>query len=178
MRRLTRSIVAVFAAATLSAGMFAAPATAAPAGGAGASTGKVLGMGKLDGPGMVVGASYRLAFWHSSKCLDVIGNSTANGAAVGQWDCGTAAANQTWTVERVNDDPREFRLRVAHSKKCLDLVGNSKANGAAFGQWDCNTGRNQTFRFGTPVWAAGSSRCSTRPSASTSSVSPPTTARP
>jgi len=131
MRKLMRSIVAVLAAVTLSAGVFATPA---------AATGGVQF-------GVV---SYELAFYHAGKCLDVLNLSQDLGAPVGLWEC-NGGSNQTWIPERISSDDREFRLRAQHSDMCLDLVGNSTANGATFGQWECNTGRNQAFRY----WDSG-----------------------
>ncbi|MFB7056341.1 RICIN domain-containing protein [Streptomyces vinaceus] len=73
----------------------------------------------------------------SSKCLEVADWSTANGAAVRQWDC-HGGNNQKW--DRVNG------LYVnRHSGKCIEIENWSTADGAAARQWDCHGGNNQKW---------------------------------
>ncbi|MGM1058980.1 poly(ethylene terephthalate) hydrolase family protein [Saccharothrix sp. Mg75] len=76
----------------------------------------------------------------SGRCLDVTGQSQANGAKVQLWDC-NGQANQVWTVTA------ESELRV-HDGKCLDLAPGSAA-GAQAQIWDCNGGANQKWTHGT-----------------------------
>ncbi|MGW3230683.1 RICIN domain-containing protein [Kitasatospora sp. NPDC001095] len=43
-------------------------------------------------------ATHAVTSANSGKCLDVTGASTADGAQVVQWTCGSGRANQEWTV--------------------------------------------------------------------------------
>lgn len=90
-------------------------------------------------------ASYpqRLTAWHSAKCLEVQGWSTANGAAVGQWDC-HLGRNQQWFF---SDQGAGYSVWNANSGKCLEVVDWSKANGAAVRQWACHGGANQQWEW-------------------------------
>ncbi|MFF3089650.1 RICIN domain-containing protein [Streptomyces nojiriensis] len=71
------------------------------------------------------------------KCLEVADWSTANGAAVRQWDC-TKGANQKWYVQG-------GLLRNAHSGKCAEVADWSTSPGAVIRQWDCHGGANQQW---------------------------------
>jgi hypothetical protein len=78
---------------------------------------------------------------NSSKCLEVGGWSTANGAGVNQWDC-HVGANQSWAGTPYGSG---YLIYNSNSGKCLEVKGWSKANGAAIGQWDCHGGVNQQW---------------------------------
>lgn len=79
------------------------------------------------------------------------GASTANGAAVIQYACGTAT-NQQWSFTDVTGGAD--RLTALHSGKVLDVTGNSSTDGAPLEQWSSNNGTNQQFR----MQVAGSGR--------------------
>ncbi|MCX5195151.1 RICIN domain-containing protein [Streptomyces sp. NBC_00249] len=83
---------------------------------------------------------------NSSKCLEVGGWSTANGAGVNQWDC-HPGANQEWFGAPYGGG---YLIYNRHSGKCLEVQGWSKANGATIGQWDCHGGANQQWRVPNP----------------------------
>jgi GH18 family chitinase len=85
-------------------------------------------------PGGKVGPITGLA----SKCIDVAGASTANGAAVQLYACNGTAA-QTWTVGT------DGTLRALG--KCADVTGASTADGAQIQLYDCNG-------TGAQVWQA------------------------
>ncbi|MFI5843860.1 RICIN domain-containing protein [Catenuloplanes sp. NPDC051500] len=138
------AVVAAFALAMTGVAAAPAAATAAPVSGTDTPAGTVLTRDMVQRAGLAEADSYRLAFSHSSKCLDIPNSSPVMGASAVQWQCSTEP-NQTWTFAW-KPNGYEFQLRVAHSQMCLDLVGISQANGAAFGQWECNGGSNQTFR--------------------------------
>ncbi|MGM1058977.1 glycosyl hydrolase [Saccharothrix sp. Mg75] len=76
----------------------------------------------------------------SGRCLDVTGNSTANGAPVRIWDC-TGGANQGWEFSSSGE------LRVFNGSKCLDVPNGSTTAGTRLATWDCNGGANQKFRL-------------------------------
>jgi glycosyl hydrolase family 59/ricin-type beta-trefoil lectin protein/glycosyl hydrolase family 59 (putative galactocerebrosidase) len=72
----------------------------------------------------------------SNRCLDVNGQSQADGAAVQIWDCNNGA-NQTWTATSGN------QLTV-YGNKCLDAP--SASAGARIRIWSCTGGANQQWR--------------------------------
>lgn len=80
----------------------------------------------------------------SGKCLDVTGNSTANGAKLQQWACG-GSANQKFQLKDLGNG--QHQIVVSSSGKCLDITGVSTANGAAIQQWSCGSGTNQLWKF-------------------------------
>ncbi|WP_250213071.1 glycosyl hydrolase [Acrocarpospora catenulata] len=63
------------------------------------------------------------------KCVDVAGAGTANGTAVGLYDCNGTAA-QRWTIGT------DGTIRALG--KCMDVVGQGTANGTQIQIWDCN----------------------------------------
>ncbi|CAL9436752.1 hypothetical protein SUDANB95_02148 [Actinosynnema sp. ALI-1.44] len=73
----------------------------------------------------------------SGKCVDVSGNSSADGARIQLWSC-HSGANQQWTVEGST-------LRALG--KCMDAAGTG--DGSAVRLWTCNGGSAQN-------WTAGS----------------------
>lgn len=79
---------------------------------------------------------------HSGKCLDVVNGSTANGAEVIQYTCGSGA-NQRWTLtDRGNG---YYNVVSAQSGKCLDVTSASTADGATIKMYTCGSGTNQQF---------------------------------
>lgn len=70
----------------------------------------------------------------SSKCVDINGGLTANGARVQIWDCNGSFA-QHWTVQPDGT--------VTIGGKCLDLTGGGAGNGTTAQLWACHGGGNQ-----------------------------------
>ncbi|WP_329174674.1 PQQ-dependent sugar dehydrogenase [Streptomyces sp. NBC_01477] len=75
----------------------------------------------------------------SGRCLDVIGQSTTDGAGINIYDC-NSQANQAWTLTAAGE------LRVYDSAKCLDVAHASTAPGATLEIWTCNGGDNQKWK--------------------------------
>ncbi|MEU4215624.1 glycosyl hydrolase [Actinoplanes sp. NPDC026623] len=74
----------------------------------------------------------------SGRCLDVLGGSNTQGAAVGIYDC-QGSQNQGWVFTGAGE------LRTFNETACLDAPVNAAA-GAALVIWPCNGGQNQKFR--------------------------------
>lgn len=71
---------------------------------------------------------------HSGKCAHVHGGSSANGAAITQWDC-VNLPNVIWSFRTEGAGPD---FLIAHnSGKCAHVHGGSVANGGRITQWDC-----------------------------------------
>ncbi|WGO98852.1 glycosyl hydrolase 53 family protein [Saccharophagus degradans] len=94
----------------------------------------------IDGGSSVTTA--RLQSRNSSRCIDVNGRSTADGADIIQWSC-HSNANQQWTFEDMGNN--YVRLRVGHSNKCLDVLGAGTADGDNVVQWACHNNANQQW---------------------------------
>jgi hypothetical protein len=92
----------------------------------------------------LAGGLYTLTARHSSKCLDVEGANSKNGANVQQWDCNNGN-NQKWSL--VSKGGEVYTLAALHSGKCLDVAGARNDNGADVLQWDCHGKDNQTWRI-------------------------------
>lgn len=75
----------------------------------------------------------------SGRCLDVTGQSTANGAPAQLWDC-SGNPNQRWTHTAGK------QLQV-YGSKCLDAFGKGTTNGTAVIIWDCNGQTNQQWNL-------------------------------
>ncbi|MDX3192519.1 ricin-type beta-trefoil lectin domain protein [Streptomyces sp. MN03-5084-2B] len=73
----------------------------------------------------------------SGRCVDVNGQSTANGATVQLWDC-NGGANQRWTATSAK------QLQV-YGNKCLDAYGAGTSPGTPVVIWDCHGGTNQQW---------------------------------
>jgi len=80
--------------------------------------------------------TFRLRSESASRCLDVNGASSANGAQMIIWDC-HANTNQQFTLSGQT-------LRVMG--KCLDVPANSAA-GTRVRIWDCGGGTNQQWNL-------------------------------
>ncbi|GAB2627747.1 hypothetical protein Aab01nite_81400 [Paractinoplanes abujensis] len=65
----------------------------------------------------------------SGRCLDVMDNSTADGAAVHIWDCIGTVNSQNWTIADNG--------QVQSQGKCLDVVANGSADGTLAHMWTC-----------------------------------------
>lgn len=115
------------------------------------------------------GSAVRIVNRASGKCVDVVGGSTANGAEIIQYTCGSAA-NQQW---RLTDRGNGYVNVVAvHSGKCLDVTSASTADGAAVIQYTCGSGTNQQWQVRTvgssfQLVARHSGKCLDVPSSST-----------
>ncbi|MFD8733874.1 arabinofuranosidase catalytic domain-containing protein [Streptomyces sp. NPDC059618] len=75
------------------------------------------------------------------RCLDIIGNGTANGTQVQLWDCGTAGG-QVWQQQA------DGSLLNPQSGRCLDSPNGATANGTRLQIWDCNGAAAQKFALG------------------------------
>jgi hypothetical protein len=73
----------------------------------------------------------------SGRCIDVVNNSTANGAATHLWDC-SSASSQRWTHTA-------SKQLTVYGNKCLDASGAGTANGTRLIIWDCNGQTNQQW---------------------------------
>ncbi|MFC6018335.1 RICIN domain-containing protein [Plantactinospora solaniradicis] len=94
--------------------------------------------------GTVTGSSptyYRITNRNSGNCLDVASASTADGANVIQYSCGSAQ-NQQWQWAATGS---YFQIRGRHSGKCLDIVGSGTGDGADIQQYTCGSGTNQQW---------------------------------
>src|SRR5258706_10253184 len=69
----------------------------------------------------------------SGKCLDVNGNSNADGVVVQLWGC-NGGANQRWTTTGAG----ELQVTIAGVTKCLDASGGGTANGTRLIMWSCH----------------------------------------
>lgn len=90
--------------------------------------------------------TFEIVASNSGKCLDVDGQSTANGARVQQWDC-WGGANQTWKLTPQSDGT--YQILSVNSEKALDVTGGTSAvnDGDSLEQWDWWDGANQKFRI-------------------------------
>ncbi|HEV2782329.1 MAG TPA: ricin-type beta-trefoil lectin domain protein [Actinophytocola sp.] len=73
----------------------------------------------------------------AGRCMDVSGQSQANGAQLIIWDC-NGGGNQRWTSTAAGE------LRV-YDTKCLDVLNQATTPGSAVSIWDCNGGNNQKW---------------------------------
>jgi hypothetical protein len=76
-------------------------------------------------------------------CLDVDDASTADGAAVIQYTCGTGT-NQHWRFQDAGDG--YFQIIAQHSGRCLDVSGSSTANSARIVQATCGGSTSQQWQ--------------------------------
>jgi Ricin-type beta-trefoil lectin domain len=89
----------------------------------------------------------------SGRCLDVTGQSTANGTQVQLYDC-WGGSNQRWTYTSGK------QLQV-YGNKCLDASGQGTADGTAVIIWDCNGQANQQWNVNAngTITGAQSGKC-------------------
>ncbi|MCP2331358.1 RICIN domain-containing protein [Actinoalloteichus caeruleus] len=99
------------------------------------ATGRISG---LDG-----GQARPVVARHSSKCLDVADESTAEGHRVIQWEC-TGGNNQRWVSRDVGGGHVE--LVAWHSGRCLTVEGGSTSDGGAVTQRACTGEPHQQWR--------------------------------
>ena len=93
-------------------------------------------------PGGSFSGNYKLINRNSGQALDVIGQSTANGAGVDQWPY-SGTANQQWNIVSVGSG--YYKLLNRNSGQALDVAGQSTANGARVNQWPDNGQANQQW---------------------------------
>ncbi|MET9736399.1 RICIN domain-containing protein [Streptomyces sp. NPDC006458] len=79
----------------------------------------------------------------SGLLLEVVAESTADGAAVGVYRP-TTGAHQSWSFRATAPDTWR-KATFQHSSKCLGVTGASTADGATVGQFACNGATNQQW---------------------------------
>ena len=117
------------------------------------------------------GILYRVRINSSGKCVNVSGNSQADGARVVQWPCSSSSTNDRFDLVSVSGDV--YQIRPTHSGKCLNVSGNSTADGAALIQFRCEGTNNERFRIqrvsnGVRAVAVHSGKCLEVPSGNNS----------
>ena len=86
---------------------------------------------------------YRVMSVNSGLALDVVGLSTAQGAAIQQWGYWNAL-NQRWQF--VPNADGSYQLVSVNSGQCLDVIGVSTTEGTHVQQWPCWGGANQAWK--------------------------------
>jgi hypothetical protein len=81
---------------------------------------------------------------HSGQCLDVVSQSTADGAEVAQYGC-NGGANQHWQVLDLGTGYHQLIAR--HSNRCLTVPSSSTADGVRVTQQACGSGTNQQWQI-------------------------------
>jgi hypothetical protein len=74
------------------------------------------------------------------RCLDIVGNGTANNTLVQLYDC-NGVGGQKW-IPQANGT-----LKNPQSGRCLDSPNAATANGTRLQIYDCNTSNAQKFRY-------------------------------
>ncbi len=93
------------------------------------------------------GGYYKLTSRATGKCVDVRGPSTADGAAVHEWDC-YATDSQLWRWEargKTYGGWPVYQIRNKYSGRCLDVTAFGAADGTPIQQWTCTGGTNQEW---------------------------------
>ncbi|MEN2740152.1 RICIN domain-containing protein [Microbacterium sp. X-17] len=85
---------------------------------------------------------------HDSRCLDVWGLSTADGAAVDQGNC-NGGTNQQWQLQASGSS---YQIVNVNSGKCLQPSGSAVA-GAVMVQQTCGTGATQLWTISPTIGA-------------------------
>jgi hypothetical protein len=80
------------------------------------------------------------------KCMEDLSFVTANGGAVGQWDC-WGGDNQQWILAPSAGAPGLYDLINKYSGKSVDVPGWSNTNGTIIQQYDHTNGTNQRIRL-------------------------------
>jgi len=83
-----------------------------------------------------VSGGYEITARNSGLQLDVLGQSTADGAAVVQYPF-WGGANEIWQVNSTSDGYYSFAS--VHSGKCLNISGSSGSDGARMEQAACSS---------------------------------------
>jgi hypothetical protein len=88
------------------------------------------------------------------KCLNIVGNGTANGSKLQLWSC-NGGANELWEIVGGYGE-----LYNPASGKCIDDPYNSEKNGTQLDIWSCNGALWQAwFLPGSPFESAVSGKC-------------------
>ena len=72
---------------------------------------------------------------NSGKCLDILNNSTADGASLIQYSC-NGQVNQAFNF--VPTGPNRYQIKSKSSGKCLEIQGASTVRGAFIKQYTCS----------------------------------------
>lgn len=110
----------------------------------------ILSSAQLDDSALAVFWQRKLVASHSSKCIEVTGQSTSDGAAVKQNACVAGATNQRWVdlplpASTPAGAPLRHLLMNLNSGKCLDRPNGNVANGTLLQQHTCHAGAAQIF---------------------------------
>jgi hypothetical protein len=81
-------------------------------------------------------AVYQIKSAATGKCIGIVGNSTANSAAVEARTC-NGATGQSFSIATVATG--YYAIKNTKSLKCLDVSGKSTAEGASIIQYTCNS---------------------------------------
>lgn len=90
------------------------------------------------------GGFFEIRNRNSNKCLEISGWTTADGAALGQWDC-FGGDHQKWIIAPTAGTSGNFDLINKFSLKSADVAGAATYNGARVQQWGHNSANNQRF---------------------------------
>lgn len=153
------AFTAVLAAVTLvSAGVVAAPASAAVPSIVGTQSGRcldVIGNSSASGTGVdiwdcsnqlnqgwVLTSASELRAFDGTMCLDAVNNGTTAGTALDIWGC-NGQANQKWTLTASGT------IVGQQSGLCLDINQAATTNGTQVLLWTCNGQANQNWSVGS-----------------------------
>ena len=75
--------------------------------------------------------------YHTTACIDDLGDSSVNDTPVVMWGC-NGSAEQYWTVET------DGTIQV--NGKCIDIYRDQKANRTKVELWTCTGGANQQWQ--------------------------------
>jgi hypothetical protein len=89
------------------------------------------------------GAYFKVLNRNSGKALEVGGSSTADGAAVQQWNY-AGGNNQQWQMSDLGNG--YYKITARHSGKALEIGGSSTVDGAKAQQWNYAGGNNQQWQ--------------------------------
>jgi Ricin-type beta-trefoil lectin domain/Putative Ig domain len=88
------------------------------------------------------------------KCVNIVGNGTANGSKLQLWSC-NGGANELWEIAGGDGE-----LYNPASGKCIDDPYNSESNGTQLDIWACNGEAWQAWLLpGSPFESAVSGKC-------------------
>jgi glucosylceramidase len=98
------------------------------------------------GGGISPSTWYQVVNTNSGDCVDDANGSTANGAAVKQWSCGTGNTNQEWQFQPTSGGYYQVVTRNAPGV-VWDVTGGSSAtgNGTPIQLWSAAGGTNQQW---------------------------------
>jgi hypothetical protein len=85
------------------------------------------------------GCRVNLVAFHSGKCLDVQGSSTADGTPIIQYSCGSTLNQRFGLIPVPGTSNLRFSIRPSSSGKCMDVSGASTADRTPIIQHTCNS---------------------------------------